>query len=328
MKREKRYCGYAGYYKNVYLRSTLEFIYASYLDSIDRLWLYEYKTFYLNTGESYKPDFYLPELNKFIEIKGDCYKVEDTTRIKKFTDELNIKVELLVEKDLKQLIRTTNLNYTELKNYWKTIAKKENNNKGILNPRYNRKVSETTKNKIKKGVKEAWKNPLVRQSYLYALSKRDYSNLKGKLKSKRVTLLCKNCKKEFIVTEAKQEERLYCSTKCGAVNTSKTARAVKATNKAKSQKQIKLLIYKYLDNNYDKFTDIKFNKLNTQLTPLIEYVYNLTGIKDIRSISLAFLNKVVTRKELMYHILDYIENVRRTIDNKESIELEDKKPLG
>ena len=328
MKREKRYCGYAGYYKDTYLRSTLEFIYASYLDSIGRSWLYEYKTLYLITGESYKPDFYIPELDTYVEIKGDCYKAEDSIRIKKFIDELDIEVELLVEKDLKQLIKTTNLHYNELKNYWKTIAKKENNNKGTLNPRYNREVSEVTKNKIREGVKEAWKNPVVRQSYLDALSKRDYSNLKGKLRSKRVVLLCKNCKKEFIVTEKQQLKRIYCSVECVAHTTSHLAREAKAANKNRDRIQIKNLINTYLEVHYLNFKNVKYNRLNKLLNPLIEYIYTLTGIKDIRSISIAYTGQVVTRKQFMNHILVHIENVRRTIENKESIELEDKKPLG
>ena len=56
-------------YKGIWMRSTWEVKYAKYLDRRGTKWLYESKTFDL--GEvSYTPDFYLPEINTYIEIKG------------------------------------------------------------------------------------------------------------------------------------------------------------------------------------------------------------------------------------------------------------------
>ena len=56
-------------YKNIYMRSSWEVKYAKYLDKKGIKWLYESKTFDL--GETtYTPDFYLPESDTYIEIKG------------------------------------------------------------------------------------------------------------------------------------------------------------------------------------------------------------------------------------------------------------------
>ena len=56
-------------YQNIWLKSSYEIAYAKYLDKNNIKWKYEYKTF--NLGDTtYTPDFYLPETNQYIEIKG------------------------------------------------------------------------------------------------------------------------------------------------------------------------------------------------------------------------------------------------------------------
>jgi hypothetical protein len=60
---------YCGHYKGYYLKSTLEYIYARYLDYMEIEWDYEVQTFELSTGGSYKPDFRLSN-GSYVEIKG------------------------------------------------------------------------------------------------------------------------------------------------------------------------------------------------------------------------------------------------------------------
>lgn len=72
-----------------FLRSQWEIKYAKYLDSQNISWYYEFKGFPMNIGKdskyypngkdsTYHPDFWLPSLNKFIEIKGrDNYESWD-----------------------------------------------------------------------------------------------------------------------------------------------------------------------------------------------------------------------------------------------------------
>lgn len=52
------------------MRSSWEIKYAEYLTENNILWQYEPKQFKLSSGKRYWPDFYLPQLNEYNEIKG------------------------------------------------------------------------------------------------------------------------------------------------------------------------------------------------------------------------------------------------------------------
>lgn len=58
-----------GYYRNIWLRSSYEIIFAYWLDLSGIKWKYEFKTFDLG-NRTYTPDFYLPKFDCYIEIKG------------------------------------------------------------------------------------------------------------------------------------------------------------------------------------------------------------------------------------------------------------------
>ena len=70
------------YNKNINMRSSWEVKYAKYLDKNNIKWQYESKRF--NLGKStYIPDFYLPETNEYIEIKG-WFRIKDKKKMKDF----------------------------------------------------------------------------------------------------------------------------------------------------------------------------------------------------------------------------------------------------
>lgn len=58
-------------YQGVKMRSVLESKVAFLLDKLELKWEYEPQNFLLSNGISYKPDFYLPELKTWVEVKGD-----------------------------------------------------------------------------------------------------------------------------------------------------------------------------------------------------------------------------------------------------------------
>lgn len=58
-----------GKYRGINMRSNWEINYAKYLDNHNIIWTYESKTFDLG-DTTYTPDFYLPETNEYVEIKG------------------------------------------------------------------------------------------------------------------------------------------------------------------------------------------------------------------------------------------------------------------
>jgi len=61
----------SNYYKNIYMRSSWEIIYAKWLDRNGFHWKYEPKRFHFEEkGYTYLPDFWVDEFNSYIEIKG------------------------------------------------------------------------------------------------------------------------------------------------------------------------------------------------------------------------------------------------------------------
>ena len=57
----------------MYLRSGWELLYCQFLDKSNIVWEYEPKKFRVLNGKYYIPDFYLPELNEWHEVKGKWY---------------------------------------------------------------------------------------------------------------------------------------------------------------------------------------------------------------------------------------------------------------
>lgn len=57
-------------YKGVHLRGGWELAVAKYLDWKKIKWVYEPRKFNLKITVGYTPDFYLPEIDKYLEVKG------------------------------------------------------------------------------------------------------------------------------------------------------------------------------------------------------------------------------------------------------------------
>lgn len=69
-KQNKETRGIGGRYKGIWMRSSWEREYAEHLDSKEIKWEYEPKRFSLGEGTTYTPDFYLPEIETYVEVKG------------------------------------------------------------------------------------------------------------------------------------------------------------------------------------------------------------------------------------------------------------------
>jgi len=90
------------YYKGICMRSSYEMAFAKWLDLSNYNWQYESKTFNLG-NTTYTPDFYLPESDCYIEIKGWWWKkaIIKFKLFKKLYPNINIKV--LMKKELQEL---------------------------------------------------------------------------------------------------------------------------------------------------------------------------------------------------------------------------------
>jgi len=97
----KRYWYISSLQNEICFRSSYELEYAKYLDSKNILWIYEHKTFDLG-NMTYTPDFFLPQFEKFIEIKGFMSK-KCQIKIDKFLEQYHYNLEVLYKKDLIKL---------------------------------------------------------------------------------------------------------------------------------------------------------------------------------------------------------------------------------
>jgi len=90
------------YYRGICMRSSWETAYAKYLDNNNIKWSYESKRFYFKDC-TYCPDFYLPEMDKYIEIKG-YWREESKKRFKLFRKLYpNENIKVLMKKDFENL---------------------------------------------------------------------------------------------------------------------------------------------------------------------------------------------------------------------------------
>ena len=89
-------------YKDIWMRSSWEAKFAQFLTLSGIEWLYEPKRFDL--GElTYLPDFYIPEWDLYIEIKGWFYK-QDKRKIKLFKKKFpKMRIKVLLYNELKEL---------------------------------------------------------------------------------------------------------------------------------------------------------------------------------------------------------------------------------
>lgn len=66
-------------YKGYHFRSRMEARWAVYLDALGVAWQYEPEGYLLPSGKGYLPDFYLPEIGTYLEIKGEPTRESHST---------------------------------------------------------------------------------------------------------------------------------------------------------------------------------------------------------------------------------------------------------
>lgn len=82
-------------YKGIKFRSRLEARWAVFFDSLGIKWLYEPEGFTLADGTMYLPDFYLPDYDLWVEIKG-VMSDADSHKVDMFRKALTYPTQLLV----------------------------------------------------------------------------------------------------------------------------------------------------------------------------------------------------------------------------------------
>jgi hypothetical protein len=83
-------------YKGYMFRSRLEAKWAVFFDAIGWKWEYEKEGFEMSNGTKYLPDFYLPELKLWVEIKGEYQGAKLDAKLQRFCKESGEAILLLV----------------------------------------------------------------------------------------------------------------------------------------------------------------------------------------------------------------------------------------
>jgi hypothetical protein len=306
--------GYAGYYKNVYLRSSYEYAYAKYLDYRKIRWSYEQRKFDLS-HKIYTPDFFVynekNELQFIVEIKSK--NREEKRKAKEILEEVKkcfgIDYKLLSYKDLLQLYTDLPFSLTKTINEWNgspytTINKSI---KGELNPHYNQRHSEHTKKMISFNTRKLWADPEKRKKMI-AGAKKGAALMKAKkgtwIKVPRVKRTCQFCQKTFIVLETSNQR--FCSDVCGGRYGFQMATEAYVSKRKEIHDKIKHYVLEWSMLNAELIRGTPFNKVNTNLSPLFKNIESQYGVKDIRVITKAVLGENLGRKSLLLFLKEAV----------------------
>jgi hypothetical protein len=307
--------GYTGYYNGIYLRSSLEFAYAYYLDYHNIKWEYEKQTFELDNSY-YKPDFFIIEngnVIKIVEIKGEGNFKLGEIKCNKFQDKYNIPIEMLTYKDLVKLYQNQMpIKLNTAKRMWidKYSAKlTECYLEGKYNPMYGVKQKESTKVKISEKAKLRFENKEYKKAVTSKLIEFNRANnfacAKGE-RSKREIRACQNpnCSNKFEVTIYSNKK--YCSLECACVDNSKLGADVNKKSAKELRDKVKNYILDWSIENKGLIIETKFNKITTTLKPLYKQIEERFGIKDERIISKSLMGEDLGRKEFLKHLKEWV----------------------
>lgn len=309
--------GYTGWYKEIYLRSFLEFAYAYYLDNKHVNWKYEQEIFYLDEEVSYKPDFYIYDnknnLIKIVEVKGNGNKETGILKAELFRQKYSHKLEMIFYKDLVKLYREEMpMRLNTAKNKWINDygATLENKLDGEYNPMFGRKQSEKTRKLISKKAKlrfDTGKYFETNTKKMIEYNRSTNYEHTRRRRSEREQRVClyEKCAEIFEVTIASKKR--YCTHECVLRNNSKMANEAYLKKVKSSHEQIAQCVHEWSLKNKCAITNMKLNRIKEPLTPMYDLIEKSIGIKDIRTITIAVLGEDKGRKELVKYLKEYIQ---------------------
>jgi hypothetical protein len=299
--------GYAGYYKDVYLRSSYEYAFAKYLDFKGIKWKYEEIIFKLGF-KKYKPDFFIyneyEELQLIVEIKSrnKIAKEEALKNLQAMKEKYNIECKIVSYDELKIIYKempsTLTATISEWNNSLNTTINKSWN--GELNPHYNQRHSEDTKKLIGDKTTKRWQDTELRKKMILG-SIKGANVIKAKkgswVKVPRVQRSCEFCGQEFIaLTTSKQK---FCTDVCAGRYGFKLATKSNMAEREKTHQLIKEFVLDWTSKNFELIKGTPFNRIKTNLQPLLGKIDDKFHVKDIRVITQAVLGEQLGRKELL-----------------------------
>jgi len=308
--------GYAGYYNNMALDSSYEYIYCKILEEENKIFDVHVKSYDLGYKQ-YTPDFFIYDSNgnikEIIEVRGARLNLSERIKdLKELETKYQISTKIITEIDLRKECPKLGLSYNKLKVEWRTNPENtKNKQSGEFNAMYSKHHTKETKMKLSVKGKERMKDP----KYIKAItSKMIQWNIDNNFeqtkrpRSKRVEKICLACNKPFIVTEAKAKLRSYCSQSCGCLIGVQKASEQLTANRIVRHDIIKEIAIEFTINNQEAINNIKLNKIesNECIIELTNKIFEATGIIDFRIIGEAICGKQ-SRKEMVKYLKN-IEN--------------------
>ncbi|MEK4426140.1 restriction endonuclease [Solibacillus sp. FSL K6-1523] len=295
--------GYAGYYRDIYLRSSYEYAYAIYLDYFEIEWRYEVMV--LDIGyKLYKPDFFLinPDrtIKKIIEVKSrNLQAIKNAEKdLQVVEDKFGYEWEIVSYKELMYLYKELPFSLNSVITKWINSDKTTINKAafGNKNGHFNMKHSDETKIRIGKHTKKLWQTDSPsRRSMIEGLKKSGIK--KGYIRVHRETRTCILCKSSFITLATSTKQ--YCSRKCSGKVAIKSATESYVSKRSALHEEVKKLVIAWSVNNKEILLNAPYNRVKTTIAPLIHEIEMNYGIKDFRVISKAVFGKDCGRKELL-----------------------------
>jgi group I intron endonuclease len=184
--------------------------------------------------------------------------------------------------------------------YWIRTLKSQDNNIG-----YNIKSGGNTvtftdevKAKIGKATKERWQNPEIAKRMKEGLRKTGLSQ-KGKIKTPREKIICKNCGIEFEALPS--ENRVACSQVCATKLASQVAGDKKIVKTIGIREERKEIILDWALKN----KSIVLNCPKNKITPNLGVLLQIIGITDWRTLTACL--DTSSRKEFLIQLQDYVK---------------------
>lgn len=310
--------GYQGFYKNMYLRSSYEYVYCIILETLGVEYKYEEKIYDLGYTR-YKPDFHIYRDGKLVEITE--IKSERRSEIKKakykisaLKRQVDVPIKIYHFLDLKRLCEESGLDIKTLISKWREISTGYTA-KGDKNPMYKISHTDTTKKLIGKKSLERWKDPefveKIKKSYPVYTNENPHP-LKGRIKSERVSVNCLECNKPFV--KIVSDVKVYCSKACSLVSATKIAHDTITKNRKKLHKNIKMDIFMHINKHPNLIVDGENKGLYKELLQIT----SKHGINDIRTVKFMFMNTyagsfntfTASIKEQYVNYLKYMPNLQ------------------
>ncbi len=296
--------GYAGFYKEYYLRSSYEYAYAFYLDYFSVPWSYEDQVFEID-GKSYKPDFFFYDQNgkleKIVEIKSRNKEAKEKAekRLLAIEKQCKIRTELISYEELKTLYKEMPFSLNAVINKWIDSEKTTINKamEGILNPHFGLKHTEESKKLIGEHTQNLWNsNSVAKKRMIEGLRKSGLSQ-KGKIKTPREARHCMLCSNKYIVM--KTSTRIYCSRECSGKVAIKLASDAYVKKRDFIHAEIRNYVIQWTMENKELVLATPFNKINSTIKPMMDEIHRRYNVKDIRVISKTVFGVDRGRKELL-----------------------------